>query len=165
VRLYRICPEKYLENYTGLGASYQDGARWNKPGQSVLYFAASAATALLEMANYLPSPRLIPKSYRLGIYELDENASIRVYPDNKLPDDWARFPYPGSTQQIGGDWLEQDGEFGLLVPSSAVPQGLEKIMVVNPLHPDITFLKLVSSTAELFNKRTFSGLDNIANSK
>ena len=159
MRLYRICPEKYLKNYTGLGASYQDGARWNKPGQAVLYFAASAATALLEMANYLPSPRLIPKSYRLGIYELDESALVSEFPNSRLPDNWAQFPYPRSTQQIGGNWLEQGSEFGLFVPSTAVPQGLEKILVANPHHPDVNALKLVSSTAELFNKRTFSGLD------
>jgi len=159
MRLYRICPEKYLENYSGLGASYIDGARWNRPGQPVIYFAASASTALLEMANYLPSPRLIPKNYRLGIYELDERASTSVFSECKLPGDWACFPYPWSTQQIGGDWLEKCEQFGLLIPSSAVPQGLEKIMITNPRHLDSTYLKLVSSTAELFNKRTFSGLD------
>jgi len=159
VRLYRICPEKYLENYTGLGASYQDGARWNKPGQAVLYFAASPATALLEMANYLPSPRLVPKNYRLGIYALNESTSVSTFPDNKLPDNWAQFPWPRSTQQIGGDWLEYGREFGLFVPSAAVPQGLEKNLVVNPRHPDVSSLKLVSSTAELFNKRIFSGFD------
>lgn len=158
MRLYRICPELHLENYIGLGASYKDGARWNKPGQAVIYFAASAATALLEMANYLPSPGLIPESYRLGIYELDESAPTNIFPDSKLPNDWAQFPYPVSTQKIGGDWLDKCDEFGLFVPSSAVPLGLEKIMIANPRHPDIAYLKLVSSTPELFNKRTFSGL-------
>lgn len=64
MRLFRICPEQYLENYSGLGASYRDGARWNKAGIPVLYFALSPAVALLEMGNYLPSPRLVPKSYR-----------------------------------------------------------------------------------------------------
>ncbi len=159
MRLYRICPEIYLENYSGLGASYTDSARWNRPGQPVIYFAVSASTALLEMANYLPSPRLIPKNYRLGIYELDEIASTSVLSDHKLPADWACFPYPRSTQQLGGDWLEKCGQFGLFVPSSAVPQGLEKIMIANPRHQDIRYLELVRSTAELFNKRTFSGLD------
>ncbi len=158
MRLYRICPERHLEDYSGLGASYRDGARWNKPGQPVIYFAASASTALLEMANYLPSPRLIPKSYRLGIYELDGIASTSVLSDHKLPMDWACFPYPRSTQQLGGDWLEKCQQLGLFVPSSAVPQGLEKIIVANPRHHDIKYLKLLSSTAELFNKRTFSGL-------
>ncbi len=66
MRLYRICPERFLENYSGLGASFQDGARWNSKGYPALYFALSPATAMLEMANYLPSPRLVPADYRLG---------------------------------------------------------------------------------------------------
>ncbi|MFT4927875.1 MAG: RES domain-containing protein, partial [Phenylobacterium sp.] len=71
MRLYRICPLHFLENYSGLGGSYKDGGRWNLPGVPVMYFALSPSVALLEMANYLPSPRLVPASYRLGIYELD----------------------------------------------------------------------------------------------
>ena len=69
MRLYRICPENLLENYRGRGASYQDGGRWNRAGLPVLYFACSASVAMLEMANYLRSPGLVPKSYRLGIFE------------------------------------------------------------------------------------------------
>lgn len=60
MQLFRICPEPYLENPSGPGGSHQDGARWNSPGHPVLYFALSASTALLEMANYIPSPRLVP---------------------------------------------------------------------------------------------------------
>jgi hypothetical protein len=63
MRLYRICPEAYLKDLSILGGSYRDGARWNSPGYPVLYFALSASTALLEMANYIPSPRLVPPSY------------------------------------------------------------------------------------------------------
>ena len=58
MQLYRICPEAFLENYSGEGASFRSGGRWNQPGQRVLYFASSAAVAMLEVANYLPSPAL-----------------------------------------------------------------------------------------------------------
>jgi len=70
MKLYRICPEQYLKNYTGLGASFKNGARWNNKGIPVLYFALSPSVAMLEMANYLPSPRFVPKSYCLGEYNL-----------------------------------------------------------------------------------------------
>jgi RES domain-containing protein len=158
MHLYRISPQKYLENYQGLGASYRDGARWNKPDQPVLYFALSSATALLEMANYLPSPRTIPANYRLGIYELPDTAPIYTLPDNQLPGDWALYPHPISTQEIGSNWLNAGKELGLLVPSSAVPEGLENIIVINPQHPDCSNINLIKSTPNLFNKRTFSGL-------
>ena len=73
-------------------------------------------------------------------------------------DDWARFPYPSSTQDIGGEWLDQGQSVGLVVPSAAVPAGLEKNIVLNPRHQDISQLKLIESTEELYNHRIFSGL-------
>ncbi len=157
MRMYRICPEPHLEDYTGLGASYRDGARWNRAGQPVLYFALSSATALLEMANYIPSPRLVPASYRLGIYELPDRLVTYVLPDVSLPNDWAAFPYPMATQDIGGDWLDAGKEVALLVPSAAVPKGLEKIAVINPRHTGCSKIKLIESTPDLYNERTFSG--------
>lgn len=158
MQLYRICPEPYLDNYLGLGASYTDGARWNRPGQPVLYFSLSPATALLEVANYLPSPRLIPNSYRLGIFDVPDIGPFYTLPDSQLPGDWASFPYPSSTQALGGDWLDAGNDLGLLVPSSAVPKGLELIAVINPRHSACASIQLVKSTADLFNKRTFTGL-------
>ena len=158
MHLYRIAPDRFLQDYRGLGASYRDGARWNPPGQPVLYFALSPATALLEMANYLPSPRLIPQGYRLGIYELPDTLRFHHLPDSRLPEDWAAFPYPAATQQIGGDWLRGGGEVGLIVPSAAVPEGLEKILVINPSHPDCEKIRLIKTAGDLYNKRTFAGL-------
>lgn len=157
MRLYRITSETYLENYQGLGASYKDGARWNRAGQPVLYFALSPATALLEMTQYIPSPRLVPVSYRLGIYGIPDETPILSLPDTSLPGDWAAYPYPPSTQAIGGDWLDRV-EVGLLVPSAAVPQGLEQTLVVNPRHPDVAMIRLIDSTADLYNKRIFTGV-------
>ncbi len=158
MRIYRITPEPYLENYYGPGASHKDGARWNRAGQPVLYFAQSPATALLEMANYLPSPRLVPDNYRLGIYGLPDSLPTHIFPESLLPDDWAEFPYSPSTQAIGGDWLDNGKEVAFIVPSAAVPQGLEKIVVVNPNHEDCSQIQLIDSTSELYNKRTFSGV-------
>ncbi len=156
MRLYRIGPENYLNNLAGLGSSYQDGARWNRPGQPALYFAQSAATAMLELANYLPSPRLVPTSYRLGIFDAPKNAPFKTLPSNQLPRDWAQFPHPVSTQTVGSKWLDSTNELGLLVPSAAVPHGLEYIVVINPRHPDCTNITLIDSTPELYNERVFS---------
>ncbi|PLC49578.1 hypothetical protein CR159_11615 [Pollutimonas subterranea] len=157
MQLFRICPEQYIENYSGLGASYRDGARWNKAGIPVLYFALTPAVALLEMGNYLPSPRLVPKSYRLGIYELPDSALCESLDRDQLPDDWPQYPYPESTQSIGTEWLKKCGALVLRVPSAAVPAGLEQIAVVNPRHPDCRQLTLVDIKTDLYNKRIFQG--------
>ena len=62
MRLYRIGSSELLKDFSGLGASHTTGARWNIPGVPALYFASSASVAMVEMANYIPSPYMIPKS-------------------------------------------------------------------------------------------------------
>ena len=88
MRLYRIGRQAYLEDYRGLGASCLDGGRWNAAGVPALYFAETASVAMLELANYLPSPRLVPTSYRLGIFEVPEDTAVDRWPVADLPAGW-----------------------------------------------------------------------------
>lgn len=39
MELYRIAPERYLENYSGHGGSFENGGRWTSAGHPVLYMA------------------------------------------------------------------------------------------------------------------------------
>ncbi|PSU45790.1 RES domain-containing protein [Photobacterium frigidiphilum] len=156
MKLYRITPELYLENYEGLGASYQDGARWNHKGHPVMYFALSPSVAMLEMANYFPLPRLIPKNRLLGIYELSDEL-IEQLDTTELPSDWNVYPHPSSTRVIGTKWLVKKNNTGLIVPSAATPDGLESIIAINPLHEGIKQLTLVDTKRKLFNERAFTG--------
>lgn len=156
MQLYRICPEAFLENFSGEGASFKSGGRWNQPGQRVLYFASSAAVAMLEVANYLPSPRFIPKSYRLGQYQLAD-ALIEPF-SGKLPADWDIFPYPASTQQLGSDWLHSQQNVALELPSVTVPPGLGSILLFNASHPDAAQLQLEQVFHDIYNPRLFAGM-------
>lgn len=156
--LFRITKEKYLETYSGLGGSYEDGARWNRPGTPVLYFGLSAAVAMLEMANYTSTPGMVPPSYRLGVYEAPDDAPVDRLEPADWPEGWADFPPPASTQAIGDQWLRETGHFGLIVPSCAVPEGLGEIMVVNPAHDSIRLVRLIEARTDIFNPRAFAGL-------
>ena len=154
--LYRICPEAFLEDFRGLGASFEHGGRWNPPGIPALYFACSAATALLEMAQYLPSPRLVPAHYRLGVFALPARARIDTLHANEWPADRVRYPYPPSTQAIGEQWLRRGAALALFLPSAAVPGGLEQIALVNPAHPQAAQLQLLAQYHDLYPARMFS---------
>jgi len=158
VRLYRIGPEQHLSDLSGMGASYQDGARWNRAGQPVIYMAFSPAVAMLELAHYLPNPRLVPKSYRLATFELPEGVQLDNISLADLPADWADFPHPAAVQKIGGDWLSSTSNLVLSAPSSAVAGGLESIAVLNPRHIDIAKLALIEVTSEIYNPRAFTGV-------
>jgi len=159
MQLYRICPERYLEDYSGLGASYRDGARWNVQGIPVIYFATSASLAMLELANYLPSPRLVPANYRLGIYELSGRVKSDMWRVEDLPEQWDVYPYSTATQQLGAQWLVSGKQLALQVPSAAVPGGLERCVVINSRHPAINLLKLVDQKSGIYSKRIFAGKD------
>ena len=156
MQLYRICPTRYLEDYSGLGASYRDGARWNVEGIPVIYFATSASLAMLELANYLPSPRLVPANYHLGIYTLSGRAKVDSWSVDDLPEQWNEYPYPAATQQMGAAWLRSGTRVALQVPSAAVPDGLEKCVIINPRHSAISQLKLIDQKRDIYSKRIFA---------
>ncbi len=157
MQLFRITKEQYLEKLSGLGGSYDDGARWNLPGTPALYFALSAAVAQLEMANYTVNPRRMPKSYRLGVYELDDTVALVRLELENWPDGWQDFPYPKITQQIGDQFLQSESNLGLIVPSCAIPGGLGEVVVINPNHADIDKNKLVTTHSPIYNPRAFPG--------
>ncbi len=157
MRLFRICPKARLEDYSGLGASYRDGGRWNKPGFPALYFGTSASVAMLEMANYFATPRLVPASYRLAVYQLPDSVPTITLPATEIPSDWRAFPYPASTQAIGSDWLQSNQGVLLFVPSTTVPGGMENIALYNPVHPAAETIKLVAAEPLVYSPRMFSG--------
>lgn len=158
-QLFRISPEMYLTNIDGKGGSYQYGARWNPAGYPILYLACSASTAMLEMAHYIPHPQLVPDSYRLGVFELSSDL-IDVFDKSLLPINWADYPHNEATQLIGKEWLEACSNVALRLPSSAVPNGFDDIVIVNPNHPKISDLKFIEKTKLAYNERMFSGMNS-----
>lgn len=160
MRLYRICRVDHLENYQGLGASYRDGGRWNEPGIPALYLAETASVAMLEMANYLPSPRLIPPAYRLGVYEVAGNTPTERWTVDDLPVGWNRFPYPATTQRMGATWLRRETASLLAIPSAAVPGGLENIVLANPARLAAGSIRLSAVHERLYNPRAFGGVSS-----
>ena len=157
MRLYRICQLAHLENYEGYGASYRNGGRWNRPGIPVVYFAETAAVAMLEMANYLPSPRLVPSTYRLGVYQVPADARVKRIAPGDLPEGWNGFPHPDWTQRKGTDWLRHGEESFLSVPSAAVPGGLGWVWLTSPARLEGIGIRLIDKFEDLYDQRAFAG--------
>lgn len=103
MQLYRICQAQYLEGYSGFGA------------------------------NYLPSPRPVPASYRQGIYKHSGRATVDTWAVEDFPAKWNEYPYPAATQRLGAAWLRSGTRVALRVPSAAVPGGLEQCVVIKSL--------------------------------
>ena len=110
---------------------------------------------MLEMANYLPSPRLVPASYRLGVFEAADAIPMAMWSLNEMPPDWRDFPYPRSTRQMGTKWLLDGTEQLLAVPSAAVPGGLENIVLASPSRLDPESIRLLALEEEIYGPQTF----------
>jgi len=156
MRIYRICPVEHLENFEGRRASFRDGGRWNIAGVPVLYFAESASVAMLEMANYLPSPRMVPATYRLGVYELASSASMKRWRARNLPKDWNEFPHSQWARKEGTEWLLRGKESLLSVPSAAVPGGLGNIVLASPQRLAPAEIKIIEALDDLYDSRAFA---------
>lgn len=156
MRLYLICRVEHLENFEGQGASFRHGGRWNNAGVPVLYFAGSAGVAMLEMANYLPSPRLVPAAYRLGVYEVASSTSMKRWRVSDLPKDWNGFPHSQWTCREGTEWLLHGKESLLSVPSAAVPGGLENIVLASPHRLAPARIRLIEALKDIYDSRAFA---------
>ena len=155
-RLYRISDRRHIGDLRGLGASFETGGRWNRAGVPVLYFAVSAAVAMLEMAHHLPSPRLVPPGYRMGVFEASDRLRMDRWSIEDLPADWSAFPYPASTQELGSTWLLSGKAELLAVPSTAIPGGLDDIVLASPARLGPKTVCLVETLADLYSDRAFA---------
>lgn len=158
MRLFRVTHQNFAAVFNGRGASFEDGARWNTSGHPVIYFALDMATALVEAANYLPSPRLVPAAFCKARYEV-EHPSTQTLDLKRLPEDWQSFPYPVSTQEIGDQFLEAGEALLLLVPSVALGVGGGHVIAVaNPNHPEIHNIHLLDREQPVYAERMFQGI-------
>jgi RES domain-containing protein len=128
---YRLVKTRWLDDaFTGAGAR-RYGGRWNSKGTPCIYLAGSISLAMLEVMVHLDDYRLL-EHYAVLEVRLPEKDLLELPPD-QLPDDWRDEPAPGSTAELGDDWLASVSSLVLAVPSVVVPQ--ERNYLLNPEHP------------------------------
>jgi RES domain-containing protein len=115
---WRLCREPFAD-LTGEGAR-RFGGRWNTPGRALIYAAASASLAVLEVRVHLDlPPELLPDDYvlmtiDLGDAEIEDVASL-----------------PDRPHDIGDQWLRNAHTPVLRVPSLIVPESPN--LLINPV--------------------------------
>jgi RES domain-containing protein len=136
---FRIANKKFAQTaFNGDGAR-QYGGRWNPVGFATVYTAESLSLAVLEILVHLEDEALLFQRF-IKIPVTFDPALVQTLPNKSLPDDWDNLPIPESTQKIGKKWI-QKGEYAILkVPSTIIKE--EYNYLINPLHPDVSHLKI-----------------------
>ncbi len=130
ISAWRIVKAKYASDaFSGEGARLA-GGRWNSPGVRVVYAAATASLAMLEMLVHLQSHEVMG-AYVIIDVRFDESI-VETIEASALPRTWKRSPAPPSLRRIGDAWVRQRRSAVLAVPSAVVPA--ERIYILNPAH-------------------------------
>lgn len=130
--LWRIASFATLDGLGGLRFS----ARWHTEGRRIVYAADHPASALLELLVHTDRA-LLPKSYQL----------LKIEVQGKIRAELALPPRGWSgklsvSRNIGDRWLQSNKTLLLEVPSAILPDVFHTL--INPIHPDAQFLKILA---------------------
>lgn len=146
--VFRITNAKYAGDISGRGAE-KAGGRWNQRGYPVLYTCQSRALAAMELAVHI-TLGMIRHDYTLLSIEVPE-ISIFQFPEDRLPDDWKQYPFPGSTQMIGTAWLDAGEQLVMQVPSVVIEGDYNYL--INPYHQAFKDVRIVDTKPFEFDTR------------
>ena len=132
---------------SGAGASVY-GGRWNPLGVEVIYTAATALLAALEVLVHFS---VLPRDFVLTEIHIPASVFIQSVSERDLPSDWQSLGLSRSTQKIGRRWTAELRSAILSVPLAIIPS--ERNYVLNPHHPDFGQIRFLAPAPFRFDPR------------
>jgi RES domain-containing protein len=151
MRVWRICKARYAdEAFSGHGAR-RFGGRWNTPGVLMVYSSSSLALAAIELFVHL-EPNQLPNDLVSIAALLPEGEPAQRMDQDRLPPEWWKDDFE-PLRQLGDQWIRAGSSLAIEVPSAALR--LDWNVLVNPLHPKISELKIEPPQPFHFDARMF----------
>jgi RES domain-containing protein len=148
--LWRLTRRPYAD-LSGRGGELADG-RWHTRGRPVVYCAASAALAVLEVRVHLDLPLdLLPDGYVLMQIQAPDDLAVRAIEPSDLPTRWRSRE--DLCRPLGVAWLAEGSTALLSVPSAIVE--VERNVLVNPKHADAAPITVAGIVAFPWDERLF----------
>lgn len=150
MELFRITQDEFANDLSGNGARLF-GGRWNSEGYYALYTSGTRSLALLETLAHTPAKMLDTNTYQLITLSVPDNALKEKIALSVLPPAWNAPDTRPATRRIGDQFLKDNKNLMLAVPSVILPEEINYI--INPLHADIKKLKIINQRRIYFDKR------------
>lgn len=151
IELFRISTSEHINDITGTGARIY-GGRWNHAGYPAVYASGSRSLAALEFLVHVPMA-LAPENLSIFEINIPKNIVRKSIKESQLPSNWRNYPAPEESANIGTNWIKSRASLLLDIPSAVVEKEVNTL--INPLHPDIKFVELVTIENFSFNSRLF----------
>lgn len=150
-KIWRICKARYADlAFTGRGAQ-RFGGRWNTPGVAMIYCSSSLALAAMELFVHL-EPNLQPDDLVSISARLPQGEPAQRLEPKQLPPRWWTDNF-GPLRALGDKWIRGQSSLAMEVPSAAIRS--EWNVLLNPLHPAISKLKIDAPQPFHFDPRMF----------
>ena len=138
---YRISRDEFIKDLSGKGAKLY-GGRWNRIGIASLYTGSYRSLALLEMSVHLQSKEAFALPYSFACIEI-EDKEIFTVPDKMLPQKWNHSLSYEQNFSLTDYLFTQKNVLAFSVPSVIIHE--EKNIIINPLHPAFSKVKLIKT--------------------
>jgi RES domain-containing protein len=149
--VWRLAPSEFARKLDGEG-SRLFGARWTSRGRTAVYTSSYLSLAMLEVyvniAQELRDHLPVLQAVRLAI---PDDASATQVSQEQLGTLMTEPDATAASRRVGDGWLDQGDTLVLEVPSILVPE--ESNLVLNPAHPRMREVKIISTRAFHFDPR------------
>ena len=149
--VWRLAPSEFASALDGEGGRLF-GGRWNSRGRSALYTASHLSLSVLEVYVNIPQDLRddlpVLQAVRIAV---PNDAAATSISQEQLADLMAQSDPMAASRRVGDDWLDSSDTLVLQVPSVVVPE--ETNLVLNPAHPRMREVRIVSSRAFKFDPR------------
>ncbi len=147
--VFRVADRRF-PIFDGTGALLV-GGRWNSPGRPVIHAAETFAGALLEILVHSNLGR-VPKTHAAIEISIPDKVSVEILDVVRLSK-WEAEDQIAS-RSFGDEWLSARRSAVLMVPSTVI-RGHERNILINPLHPDFSFILAGAPVDVQWDKRLF----------
>jgi RES domain-containing protein len=149
--VWRLTPPQFAHMLDGEG-SREAGGRWNSPGRRAVYTSSHLSLCVLEVYVNLPPELRV---------ELADFEAVRInVPDDAIGTEISIEQFASlmtssdplaACRAVGDNWLARGSDLVLQAPSGPVPE--DPNIVLNPAHPRMREISIVSTRRFLFDPR------------
>ena len=148
--VYRITNSLFKDDISGAGAKLR-GARWNMPGNSMLYTAEHISLSVLELLVHI-GLQDIQNFYHLLTISIPDGIDVSEINIGRLKTNWLEDE--DYTAFIGTEFLKTNTNLVLKVPSAIIEE--EHNFLINPYHADFKKIRIKRSKEFIFDQRLYT---------
>jgi RES domain-containing protein len=150
MKIYRITPQKFALDLSGMGAKLY-GGRWNRVGVPLLYTSENLSLAVLENIVHIQNPAILP-TFKAITIEIPD--SFREYSTNDFPKNWINQNAFEELRKLTDNFIESGKFLAMKVPSAVIE--MEYNFLINPQHFLFKEVKIINQQEFSFDQRLFT---------